>query len=525
MANVFKPPCDEGVLAGDSTEHPCPPAAGSWVLAATILGSSMAFIDGTVTNVALPAIQRDLGATLAGAQWVVEAYALFLAALILVGGAFGDRFGRRRVFAAGVALFTLASVGCGLAQTIGQLVAARAVQGIGGALLVPGSLALLSASFSGDRRGPAIGTWSGWTAITSAIGPVLGGVLVEHASWRAIFLLNVPLAVAVLAIVFLKVPESRAPGKAAPLDGWGALLSTAGLGALVYGLIEASSRGLSDPLVLAALGLGGVLLAAFVAVERRRRSPMLPFELFRSPAFRSANLLTLLLYAALGGALFFVPFNLIQVQGYSATEAGLALLPFILINFLLSRWAGGLIGKYGAHRPLVVGPLLAAAGFVLYALPGIGGSYWTTFFPAAAVLGLGMAITIAPLTTVVMTAVDENRTGTASGINNAVARVAGLLAVAVMSLVLVAVFSQRLDRRLDALRLPPEARQQIEAQRLKLAAIELPPGLDAPTRTQLTAAIRESFVAGYRGVMLLAAGLALASAALAPRGGRSGRVS
>jgi EmrB/QacA subfamily drug resistance transporter len=512
VANIYRPPCDAGVIRAHPATAPCDSATGPWVLAATILGSSMAFIDGTVVNVALPALQRDLNAALADVQWVVEAYALFLAALILVGGALGDQLGRRRIYAAGVVLFTLASVGCGLAQTIGQLIVARAVQGVGGALLVPGSLAIISAAFAGEARGRAIGTWSGWTAITSAVGPALGGWLVEHISWRAIFFLNVPLAVAVLTITFWRVPESRAAAGAARLDWRGALLATVGLGAVVVGLIDASALGLGDRRVLATLALGVCLLIAFVLVEGRQPAPMVPLWLFRSRTFSGANLLTLLLYAGLSGALFFVPFNLIQVQGYSATAAGLALLPFILINFLLSRWAGGLVGRYGARRPLIVGPLIAAAGFVLYAAPGIGGSYWTTFFPAAVVLGLGMAITIAPLTTAVMNAVDVSHAGIASGINNAVARVAGLLAVAVFSIVLLGVFSGRLDRRLAALDIPAEVRQQVAAQRMKLAGAEVPPQLDPATRAVLAGAIDESFVAGYRVVMLLASGLALASA-------------
>jgi EmrB/QacA subfamily drug resistance transporter len=436
----------------------------------------------------------------------VQASALLLGALILVGGSLGDRFGRRRIFAAGIAIFAFAAIAAGLSQNTGQLIAARAVQGVGGALLVPGSLAIISASFSGDERGRAIGTWSGFTAITSALGPVLGGWLVENVSWRAIFFLNLPLALAVLAISFWRVPESRTKGGSARLDWWGALPATTGLGTFVYGLTEAANRGFGDALVLATLGLGGGALIAFVVVESRLREPMVPLGLFNSRTFSGANLLTLLLYAGLGGALYFVPFNLIQVQGYTATAAGMALLPFIIINLALARWAGGLVSRYGAKRPLVIGPAIAAAGFAVYALPGIGGSYWTTFFPAAVVLGLGMAIPIAPLTTTVMNAVDVDHSGTASGINNAVSRVAGLLAIAILGIVMASAFNTNLDSHLAAIPLSAEAREQLDAQRARLSGAELPTGISEDARNNLSRAIDESFVAGYRTVMLIASG-------------------
>ncbi|HXO21572.1 MAG TPA: MFS transporter [Thermoanaerobaculia bacterium] len=494
---------------------PCAPADAPWVIAATVLGSSMAFVDGTAVNVALPALQGDLGASVTGVQWIVESYALFLAGLLLVGGSLGDRFGRRRVFAAGVVLFALASAACGLAPGIAALIAARSVQGIGAALLVPGSLAILSASFDAERRGKAIGTWSGFTAITAAVGPVLGGWLVDHASWRWVFFLNLPLAAAVLAISFWKVPESRDAGAAGRLDLPGAFLATLGLAGLTYGLLESARLGITSPAVLVSLAVGAAALAAFLAVEARSEFPMMPLALFRSRTFAGANLLTLGLYAALGGTLFFLPFNLVQVQGYSATAAGGALLPMILLMFLLSRWSGGLTARLGARPPLVVGPAIAAAGLALLARPGIGGSYWTTFFPAVVVLGFGMAIAVAPLTTAVMGAVESRHAGIASGINNAVSRCASLLAVALFGLVLLGIFNARLSDRLTVLNLAPAARQAIVSQRTKLAAIEIPREIADAARAEAKHAVDDAFVDGFRRVMLLAAGLALASSAVA----------
>ena len=515
MVNIIKQPCDEGVIRSAPNTTPCAKNARPWVLAATILGSSMAMIDGTVVNVALPVLQKSLNATVTDVQWIVEAYTLFLAALILAGGSLGDYLGRRRVFAIGIALFALASVWCGLSPNVNQLILARAVQGIGGALLVPGSLAIISDSFSGEQRGRAIGTWSGFTAITSALGPVLGGWLVENASWRWIFFLNAPLAIAVLGILFWRVPESRDREKSVTLDWWGAALATLGLGTLVYGLIESSNLGLGHPVVLSNLAVGAVIIGAFIFVEAHNRSPMMPLSLFRSSTFSGANLLTLLLYSALGGVLFFLPFNLIQVQGYSATAAGAVFLPFILIMFLLSRWSGGLVGRYGAKLPLTVGPVIAAVGFALFAVPGVGGSYWTTFFPAVAVLGIGMAISVAPLTTTVMAAVKVRQAGIASGINNAVSRTAGLLSIAALSIVVLNAFNYSLERRMATLGIPPEVQQRLLTQPSKLAGIEVPVDLAVEMKIRLQTAIFQSFVDSFRLVMFIAVGLALASAIVA----------
>jgi MFS family permease len=489
MANIFPQPCDEGVIRAGQSVVPCARVSEPWILAATILGSSMAFIDGTVVNVALPALQKNLNATVGDVQWVVEAYALFLAALLLAGGSMGDRFGRRRIFCSGVALFALASIGCGLAASVSQLIVARAIQGVAGALLVPGSLAIISASFDEAKRGQAIGTWSGFTAITAGIGPVLGGWLIEHVSWRAVFFINVPLALIVLLISLLHVPESRDDDANTTLDWPGTALAT---------LIG-----------------GAVSLAVFFLVETRSAQPMLPLTLFRSRNFSGANLLTFFLYTALGGGMFFLPLNLIQVQEYSATAAGAAWLPFIIILFLLSRWSGGLVKRYGAKLPLVVGPAIVALAYGLFMMPAVGGSYWMTFFPAMVVLGLGMAVSVAPLTTTVMNAVPEKRAGVASGVNNAVSRIAGLLGIAVLGIVVVHSFNRELDRRLAPMELSPEVRRDIDAQRVKLAGAELSSSAEERPRLALKQAIDESFVYGFRLVMLTSLCLALASALVA----------
>ena len=511
MAIATGTPCDEGVMRASAAHVPCEEKARPWILATTILASSMVFIDGTVVNVALPALQKEFDADASDAQWVIEAYALFLAALLLAGGSAGDRFGRKRVFAAGIALFMLASLACGLVQDAAQLILARAVQGIGGALLVPGSLAIISASFPENLRGKAIGTWSGYSAITAALGPVIGGFLIAHFSWRYAFFLNLPLGIAVLALTLRFVPESRDPQRHGAFDWAGALLISVSLGSLVFGLIESPARGWSDRRVVGALLLSLVAALAFVAIEMRHPAPLLPMRLFRSRNFSGANLLTLLLYGALGGGLYFLPLNLIQVQGYSATEAGAALLPFILIMFALSRWSGGLVDRYGPKMPLVIGPAIAALGFALFAVPGTGAAYWSGFLPAVTVLGLGMAVSVAPLTTTVMNALGTREAGTASGVNNAVSRVASVLAIAVLGLAMSHFFNRALDARAARLALAPELKQAVLAQRAKMGAIAPPTGTSPQEAAAVKGMVDGAFVEGFRRVMLLSCVLALAS--------------
>lgn len=513
MLSNIQQPCDEALVQSQPDVAGCREAARTWVLAAAILGSSITFIDGTAVNVALPLLQKDLGASVAGAQWIVESYALMLASLILVGGSLGDRLGRRRVFASGVLVFAIASVWCGLAPDLSQLIAARAVQGIGAAFLVPGSLALISANFSKERRGQAIGTWSGFAAIAAGIGPVLGGWLVERFSWRWIFFINIPLCAAVLLIVRRRVPESFGDGSEGPLDWLGAALATIGLGGFVFGLIESNVRGLSAPIVIASMIVGVVAMAGFVLQELRQSEPMVPLRLFRSRTFAGANLLTLFLYAALGGMLFFLPFNLIQVQGYSPTAAGGALVPFVLTMALLSRWAGRLVDRYGSKLPLVAGPVIAAAGFALFALPGAdAGNYWRHFFPALIVMSMGMTISVAPLTTTVMGAVEESHAGVASGINNAVSRTASLLAVAVFGVLMLLTFNKNLNEGLMPMPISVEARATILEHSGNFVNLTIPESVSSEMHSAIRSVIRESFVAGFRLIAMIASGLALASA-------------
>lgn len=482
----------------------------SWVLISAILASSMAFIDGTALSVALPALQADLGASGSQLLWIVDAYLLMLAALMLVGGSLGDRFGRKRVFMAGIALFSFASLACGLSPNTDFLIGARLVQGIGGALMIPGSLSIITAGFPKEQRGRAIGTWSAVTTGVVVIGPLLGGSMAQAGFWRGVFLLNIPLALAALAILFFKVPESR-DDEHGPVDVTGAVLVMAGLAALTYGFISAPRDGFGDPMIFGSLALGSFCLFLLLVVEWKSSHPMLPLNMFRSRTFSGANLLTLFLYGGLNVAVFFMPLNFVQVQGYSSVQAGLSFLPFSILLAGMSRWAGGLVDRYGPRLPLTIGPSLTGIGFLLLAIPGVTdgpSDYWRTYFPGIVFFATGMGITVAPLTTTVMSALPERFAGTVSGINNAVARVAGVLAIATMGSVALLTFSHYLGVNAEELALSEPARQSLQQEASRLGDAEVPPDVAPAAADAVESAIKSSFVQTFRIVMIICAALA-----------------
>jgi EmrB/QacA subfamily drug resistance transporter len=407
------------------------PQDKTWVLAVAVMGSAMAFIDESAVNVTLPNIELDLHTTLASMQWVINAYTLCMSALLLIGGAAADRFGRRKLFFLGLIIFTLASIACGLAPNISALISARVIQGAGAGLLIPCSLAIIGAAFDQDERDAAIGIWSSVSALAAGAGPLLAGLLIDHLSWCAIFFINPIIAIPTLWIAVRRLPESADPTARAGLDWLGAVLVFGGLGALVFGLIAFSTLGWRDLTVEGSLMTGVLLLGGFVWQESRSNAPMVPLMLFRSRLFRGVNVLTLLLYAALGGAFFFLPFLLIQQHGFSAVAAGAAFLPYALVVAFLSRWSGRMVDRFGARWPLIIGPLVVAIGFALLALISAEQLYWVYLVPMT-ILGFGMAITVTPLTITVVNSVQTRDTGVASGINDVSASIAGLLAITLL---------------------------------------------------------------------------------------------
>jgi EmrB/QacA subfamily drug resistance transporter len=526
MSSARTRPCEEEIIQSTSLAVNRPAAAKPWVLLASILASSVANIDESIVNVALPAIETDVATSAVVVQWVVNAYTLCLSALLLVGGASGDQFGRRRFFIAGISVFAAASLWCGLAPSLTQLILARAAQGAGAALLLPCSLALIGATFDETERGKAIGTWAGSSAVATAIAPLLGGWIVDHFSWRWIFLVNPLIALPTIWIAYYHVPESRDPEAKPGLDWRGTVLLLLGLGGLAYGLIESPISGWRDPIVLLSLTGGLVLLVGFVYAEYRSRTPMLPLSLFQSRTFSAVNLLTLLLYAALGGVLFFLPFALIQVHGYSAALAGTAFLPFTIMMAALSRWAGGLLDRFGARLPLMIGPAIAALGIGLMGLTVANGSYWQ-FLVAITILGFGMVVTVAPLTATVIDAVPAHEAGVASGINNAVASVANLLAIAVLGAVALSMLDHELTRNLQIPALSEPVKHAIQTARGQLVIEPALADIQGADKANAELILRASLASSVRSVMLIAAAIALggaAAGALIPRrpGGTGG---
>jgi len=492
-------------------------------LLATILGSSIVFIDGTVVNVALPAISDDLDAGLAGQQWVVEAYLLTLASLLLVGGSLGDLFGRRRVLALGVSAFGATSLLCAVAPTVEVLVAARALQGAAGALLVPGTLAILVSTFPPSERGGAIGSWTAWVGISTVIGPLAGGILVDAASWRLIFLVGlIPVALTLL-LIWRAVPselDAREPGH---VDVPGALLCALGLAGVVFGLIEQPAYGWGDARIFVPLGGGALLLGLFLAQERRSREPMLPLSLFSERNFATGNAATLTMYAGLGAATFFLPLFLQQVAGYSALAAGASLLPITVIMFLLSRRFGALADRLGPHLLMSAGPLVAGVGLLLFTRLDVDASYLSEVLPAALVFALGLSMTVAPLTATVLGGVDEHRSGVASGVNNAVARVAGLLAIGAVGAVVAAQFTSTLDGRIAGRELSPGATTAVENARERPLSGARLQDVPAAERARVGFAVDEASVHGFRIGMLVSGGLVLAGGAISFAGIRNPR--
>ena len=479
------------------------------VLVACILGSGIAFLDGTVVNVALPAIQHDLGADLAAQQWIVEGYMLSLSSLLLVGGSLDDLFERRTVFAVGIGGFGVMSLACAVAPTVEFLIAGRILQGAFGALLVPSTLAIIIATFPESERGGAIGSWTAWSGVTTVVGPLLGGVLIDSGSWRWVFLINVPLVLVVLVLTAKAIPRTGSPQPDARIDFLGAVLCALGLGGVIFALIEQPSLGWGDPAVAIAATGGVLALCAFVVHERRTRSPMLPLYLFRSRNFAVGNIATLTMYAGLGGALFFVALYLQQVAGYSATAAGAAFLPLTFMTFTLARRFGMLADRYGPRWFMGFGPIVAAVGLALLMRLDAKADYVSQLLPALLVFGLGLSMTVAPLTAAVLAAVDEKHSGVASGVNNAVARVAGLLAIAVLGAFVSSQFSSVVDHRLAGRPLTAGAQAAVKEAKDRSITTQPAARVPAPERAEVRSTLDDASASAFHLGLGIGAGLVL----------------
>ncbi len=492
-------------------------AVEKWTLTAAILASSMVFIDLSTLNVALPAIQKDLNINGKNLLWIINAYTLFLSSLMLLGGSMGDIYGRKKIFVIGIIIFSISSFLCGVSNGVEMLIIVRGIQGIGGALMVPGSLAIISSVIPASRRGKAYGTWSTFSALTTSAGPVLGGWLAGMGLWRVIFYINLPLALFTILALIAKVPESK-DESAGKLDVPGAILATIGLTGITYGFLEASDSGFTSARVIISISSSVLSLIIFLLIEMRSSHPLMPLNLYKSKTFSGVNLLTLLMYTALNVGLFFLPINLVQIQGYPEVYAGLAILPFAILISAVSRFSGIFADKFGARKPLIAGPLVAGIGIFLLSLPGVTNgpsAYWGTFFPGILILGVGMGIVVAPLTAAVMSSVPSGNTGIASGINNTMARIAGLVAIAVLGSFIIISFRNNLEYRTADMNLTSNQHTELINNSKDLAETKPPRGLTGSEAEHINADIKYSFVSAFDLILYISAILALLSAVTA----------
>ncbi|MDB4923122.1 MFS transporter [Mucilaginibacter sp.] len=483
--------------------------AGKWIMVSAILASSMAFIDGTALNVVLPALQNSLQASGADLFWILNAYLLMLAALILIGGSLGDKLGRKKIFMAGIFIFICGSALCGISPGVTWLIIFRIIQGIGGALMIPGSLSLISSSIDVKERGKAIGTWSAFTTVVTMGGPVLGGALADAGLWRYIFFINVPIGLAALVMLWLKVNETKDEDGDHAIDFPGAIAIALGLALVTFGFLRTPAVGLHNWQVYLSLATGLLLLIAFVIIEKKSKNPMMPLQLFANPTFTGANLLTLFLYAGLGAGMLFLSLNMVQVQGYSQLQSGLTFLPFTVMMISLARFAGGLADKFGPRLLLIFGPAAAGTGLLMLSfIKQTNGpaDYWTTFFPGVIVFGLGMSFTVAPLTAAVMGSVSDHFSGTASGVNNAVSRIAGVFANAIFGALAVLFFIGALQTKIQDLKLTTNEKQQVTAQATNLGNAKVPEGIRT-NKQEIKKVYHESFINAYAKIMRTSAAL------------------
>ena len=490
---------------------------GKWIMASVILASSMAFIDGTALNVALPSLQKNLNASGADLFWVLNSYLLMLAALILTGGSLGDKLGRKKIFMTGIAIFIIGSASCGFAPTVSYLIGFRALQGLGGALMIPGSLSIITSSFE-KERGKAIGTWSAITTLVTVGGPILGGALADAGLWRLIFFINVPIGISSLIILWLKVPESRDEQSDHAIDYYGAIAIIAALALLTYGFLKIPGNGFNNLQVFLSLGAGLVALLLFIFIEKTGKQPMMPLQLFKNKTFTGANLLTFFLYAALAAGMLFLTLNLVQIQGYSQLQAGLTLLPFTILLMVISRWSGTLTDKYGPRRFLIGGPSVVALGLVMlsFVKHTQGPSdYWVTYFPGIFLFGLGMSFTVTPLTSSVMGALPNHYSGTASGINNAVSRISNVFSNAIVGALAILFFTGYLSKEVKNISMPQNAKAHIIEQAANLGDAKVPEDVSNENKKEVTHLYKEGFIETYTQVMLISAGLALMGSLMA----------